>query len=195
MATAPLFGDPAANAPVWGKYAVLLGSLTATVPTAGAAFTLNDGTTVTSEWDPVGALTDDAFDDGAESIESSDHTAAGFGVYATTYRNAKETRTFTVKEKTLITLGIRYDTSGVTDTTGTLSGTLKRRDPSEKFKVAFHRQTKNGSKIERYITQNYATIDSISPAFSNDESTLSVTVTIVPNANDELYDYYLGASS
>lgn len=191
MATAPLFGDPAANAPVWGKYAVLLGSLTATVPTGPAAFVLNDGSTTTDEWDPVGAGDDSSvFDDGNESIESSDHSAAGFGVYATTYRNQKETVTFTAKETTLTTLGLLYDASGVTDTAGALSGTLKRRDPTEKFLIAFHRE--NGSKCERKISVNHAYIDSISRSFGNDESLRTVTVVIAPTSDDELYHYYYG---
>jgi hypothetical protein len=191
MATAPLFGDPAAKAPVWSKYAVLLGSLTATVPTGNAAFTLNDGSTTTTEWDPVGALdSDNPFDDGAEAINSSDHSAAGHGVYATTYKDQKETRTFTAKESTLVTLGLIYDASGVTDTAGELSGTLKRRDPTETFRIAFHRE--NATKVERYISTNYAYIDSISRAFGNDESMRTVTVVIAPNSDDELYDYFLG---
>lgn len=194
MPTKPLFGDPAANAPAWSKYAVLLGSLAATRPTGSAAFTLNDpgaGSPVLTQWDPLGALDSDTpFDDGTESIDSTDHTAAGFGVYATTYKNQKETRAFTVKESTLVTLGLLYDASGVTDTSGTLSGTLKRRDPTERFLVAFHRQ--NDTLCERYISKNYAYIDSISRNFGNDESMRTVTVVIVPTAADELYTYYLG---
>lgn len=197
MATAPLFGDPAANAPAWSKYAVLLGSLTATVPAGNAAFTLNDpgaGTPVTDEWDPVGALDSDSpFDDGAESISTSDHSAAGHGVYATTYKDQKETRTFTAKESTLVTLGLIYDASGVTATSGNLSGTLKRRDPTETFLIAFHRE--NATTMERYISKNHAYIDSISRSFGNDESMRTVTVVIVPNSNDELYTYYLGDKS
>ena len=88
MAVKPLYGDPANSAPVWSKYAVLLGSLTATTPTTNTAFTLNDpgaGTPVTTQWDPVGSLDDDSpMDNGEESIDSTDHSAAGFGVYATT---------------------------------------------------------------------------------------------------------------
>ena len=194
MATAPLFGDPAAKAPVWSKYAVLLGSLTATVPTGNAAFTLNDpgaATPVTDQWDPVGALDSDSpFDDGAESVSTSDHSAAGHGIYATTYKDQKETRTFTAKETTLVALGLIYDASGVTDTAGELSGTLKRRDPTETFRIAFHRE--NATKMERYISTNYAYIDSISRSFGNDESMRTVTVVIAPNSDDELYDYFLG---
>lgn len=193
-----MFGDPAANAPVWSKYAVLLGGTTATIPNSPAAFTYNEtsgGTAgVTDEWDYVGALDTDApFDDGAETVSSADHSAAGFGVYATTYRDQKETRTFTVKETTLKTLGIKYDASGVTDTAGTLEGKLKRRDTSEKFLIAFHRE--NATQMERYISTNHAYIESVSRNFGNDESTFSVTVVIVPNTDDELYDYYLGPKS
>lgn len=196
MATAPFFGDPAAEAPVFGKYAVLLGSLAATVPTthAGATdFTLNDPGTVTDEWDPIGSL-DDAtpFDDGTESIDASDHTAAGFGVYATTYTNQKETRSFTAKETTLVTMGLIYDTTSLTDTAGVLSGTLKRRDPSKQFLAAFYRENANGL-MERYVTKNYAYINSVTRNFSNNEKTCTVELIIVPTAADELYAYYKGA--
>lgn len=199
MATKPFFGDPAASAPVFGKYAVLLGSLTATVPTAhaGAAdFVLNDpgaGTPVTTQWDPVGSL-DDAtpFDDGAESIDAADHTAAGFGVYATTYTNQKETRTFTAKETTLVTMGLIYDTTSLTDASGVLSGTLKRRDPSKHFLAAFYRENSNGL-MERYVTKNYAYINSVTRNFSNNEKTVAVELVIVPTSSDELYSYYKGA--
>ena len=185
-----LFGDPAAYARVWSRYAVLLGGLTATVPTGNGAFTLNDGTT-TNEWDAVGALADDSpFDDGTESIDATPHTAAGFGRYATTYANQTETVTFTAKETTLVTLGLVYDTSGLTDTAGTIQGVLAQRDPSKKFLVAFHRE--NGTEIERRITKNFATIDSISRSFGNKESLYAVTLNVVPTGDKELYDYYLG---
>jgi hypothetical protein len=195
MATQPLFGDPKTKAPVWSKYAVLFGSATATTPTGNAAFTLNDPaatpTPITTQWDPIGALdSDNPFDDGAESIDASDHSAAGHGVYATTYKNQKETVTFTAKESTLVTLGILYDVSDVTDTSGTLEGVLKRRDPTETFKVAFHRE--NATLCERRISKTLAYIDSISRSFGNDESMRQVTVVIPPTADDELYDYYLG---
>lgn len=186
-----LFGDPAANARVWSRYAVLLGGLTADLPTGNATFTLNDGTTVTDQWDAVGALADDTpFDDGTESMDSTPHTAAGFGRYATTYKNQTEMVSFTAKETTLVTLGLVHDVTGLTDTAGTIQGTLKQRDPSKKYLVAFHRE--NGDEVERRISKNYALIDSISRSFGNDESLRTVTLLIVPTANKELYDYYLG---
>lgn len=194
MAVKPLYGDPANAAPVWSKYAVLLGSLTATNPTTNAAFTLNDGSTTTTQWDPTGSLDDDSpMDNGEESIDATDHSAAGFGVYATTYKNQKETRTFTCKETTLTTLGLSYDTSGLTDAAGVISGTLKRRDPAKRFKIAFHRE--NGTDIERYISKVHAYIDSVSRSQSDGETLCEVTVVIVPAANGDLFDYYKGAKA
>lgn len=189
-----IYGDPAANAPVWSKYAVLLGGLAATTPTHPAAFTLNEtsGGTVgtTGEWDIVGALDDDSpFDSGEESIEATSHSAAGLGVYAKTFRNQEERVTFTALETTLVTLGLLYDSSAVTDTSGTLAGKLAFRDPSETFKIAFQRE--NATTMERRVSENYAQIDTISRSGS-EKSLYTVTVSIYPTADSELYDYYLG---
>jgi hypothetical protein len=198
MATAPFFGDPAANAHVWGKYAVLLGSLTATKPTASthagpADFTLNDPTVpTTNQWDPVGALdADTPFDEGAESSDSSDHTAAGFGVYATTVTNQKQTRSFTMKETTATTLGIIYDASGLSTTSGVTSGDLAIRDSSKQYLAAFYRETAGG-EMERYVTKNYATINSVSRNFGNNEATVTVELLIVPDANGKYWEYLKG---
>ena len=191
MATKPFYGDPAANAPVWSKYAVLLGSTSATTPSGNADFTLNDLPSVTTQWDPVGALdSDNPFDNGEETVDQTDHSAAGFGVYATTFKNAKEVVTFIAKETTLVTLGILYDASGVTDNGTAISGTLKRRDFTKRYKVGFHRE--NGTHIERRISKNYATIDSITRSADNDESLYTVALLIVPTEENELFDYYLG---
>lgn len=191
MATKPFYGDPAANAPVWSKYAVLLGSTDATIPSGNADFTLNDPPSVTDEWDPVGALdADNPFDNGEETVDTTDHSAAGFGVYATTYKNAKEVVTFTAKETTLVTLGILYDTSDVADNGTSIEGTLKRRDYTKRYKVAFHRE--NGTLIERRISKSYGVIDSITRDTSNDESLYTVALLIVPTEDLELFDYYLG---
>ncbi len=191
MATKPFYGDPAANAPVWSKYAVLLGDVDATVPSAAGDFTLNNPPSVTDEWDPVGALDSDSpFDNGEETVDTTDHSAAGFGVYSTTFKNAKEVITFTAKETTLVTLGILYNTDDVTDSGTAISGTLKRRDFTKRYKAAFHRE--NGTHVERRITSNYATIDSVTRSADNDESLYTVSLLIVPTANDELFEYYLG---
>ena len=136
---------------------------------------------------------DNPFTDGEESITSSDHTAAGFGVYAVTHSNQKETIQFSAKETTLVTLGILYDASGLTETSGNISGTLKQRDPAKKYKVAFHRE--NTTDCERRISKNYAFIDTLSKTFGNNESVYTVTLVVVPNSSNELYTYYLGAKA
>lgn len=187
----PFFGDPAANAPVWSKYAVLLGSTTATIPVGNAAFTLNNPPGVTTQWDPVGALdADNPFDNGEETVDQTDHSAAGFGVYATTFKNAKEVVTFIAKETTLVTLGILYDTTGLTDNGTSITGTLRRRDYTKQYRVAFHRE--NGTDCERRISKNYATIDSITRDATNDESLWTVGMLIVGDSNEDLFTYYLG---
>lgn len=194
MATEPFYGNPAVKARTWNKWAVLLGSIGATVPNHPAAFTLNNPGTVTDEWDPVGALLEDnPFSDGGESIEVTNHTAAGFGVYAKTYRNQEETIEFTALETTLTTLGILYDASALTETSGTIEGKLKQRDPSEQFLIAFQRE--NGTTMERRVSENYAQINSITRNSDGARSTFTVAVTIYPTADHELYDYYLGPKS
>lgn len=204
MATKPLFGDPVSEAPVWSDYAVLLADLAATVPTGtptagligSAGFTLNDPdatTPVTDEWDPVGALAADSpISTETETVQVTNHTAAGsHGVYAKTKNQREFTITFTAKELTLVTLGIRYDASGVTETAGNIAGTLKARDLNKKYLVGLVR--KAGTTLERRVSNNYMTIDSITPDDSNDESNMTVTGTIFLGEAQELWDYYYGA--
>lgn len=190
-----IYGDPTSNAPVFNRYAVLLGGLATTIPNAPAAFTLNEtsgGTVgVVNAWDVVGALHEDnPFSNGEESIDETKHTAAGFGVYAKTFKNQEETIEFTALETTLQTLGIAYDVTDLTDTAGVLEGQLKQRDPTETFRIAFQRE--NATTMERRVSSNYAQINSITKAANNDRSEYTVSVTIYPNASNELYDYYLG---
>lgn len=202
MATKPFYGDPATSAPVFSKYAVLLGGLTATNPTGlpsgteleTMGFVLNDpdaATPVTTEWDPVGALDDDSpMDDGEEAITATNHSAAGLGVYAKTYSDQEERFTFTALETTLVTLGIIYDTSGLSESSGTISGKLKQRDPSIHYKIGLARV--NSTDLERKVTDNYAQIDSISRQFTDGKRLCSVTVSVYPDSSGELWDYYLG---
>ena len=202
MATKPFYGDPATSAPVFGKFAVLLSGLTSTNPAgvpAGATlasmgFILNDpnaGTPVTTEWDPFGALSDDdPMDDGEESIDETPHSAAGLGVYARTFKNQEERLTFTALETTLRTLGVTYDASGVTDTSGTISGALKLRDPMKKYKVGLVRH--NDTTLERKVSKNYAQITGISRSFGDGKAMRTVTMAVYPNAAGEVFDYYLG---
>lgn len=194
-----IYGDPTNNAPVFNKYAVLFANdTTATVPNAPAAFVLNEtsgGTSgVDDEWDVVGALQEDnPFSNGEESIDETKHTAAGFGVYAKTFKNQEETIEFTALETTLLTLGLIYDASAVTDTAGVLEGTLKQRDPSKKYKVAFQRE--NADLMERRVCIAYAQINSITRAQSSDRAEYTVSVTVYPSSTKELYAYYLGPLS
>lgn len=203
MATEAFYGDPATDAPVFGKFAVLLSGLASTTPTgtpAGATadtmgFILNDpaaGTPVTTEWDPVGALDDDSpMDDGEESIEITNHSAAGHGVYAKTFKNQEERITFTALETTLRTLGIIYNATGLTEATGVISGKLKLRDPSKKYRVGLVRA--NDTTLERKVSENFAQIDTISRSFGDGKALRTVTMTVVPDtATDEVWDYYLG---
>jgi hypothetical protein len=197
MATRPFYGDPANSAPVWQKAAVLLGSLTATKPTgtpsggtvATRGFILNDpaaGTPITTEWDPVGALDDDSpFDDGAESIETTSHSAFGLGVYAKTFKNQEFQFTFTALQEDLITAGLIFDASGLTETGGMVSGDEGLRDPSETFLLGIVRE--NANKVQRRVTKNYAQIDNIAPAFSDGKALKTVTVTVYPDSSGLLW--------
>jgi hypothetical protein len=176
-------GDPT-NAPVWAEADVLLGDEGATIPTHPAAYD-------TGEWDFVGLLDDNnPFDAGAETIDKTDHSAFGYGVYATTYKNQKEVVTFTALETTLITLGLLYDVTDVTTGGGVISGTLKRRDPTRRFAIAF--ETRSGTKMERRTAKNYAYIDDISRNMADGKKTYTVTSVIVPTSDNELFDYYEG---
>ena len=202
MATKPFYGNPATDAPVFGKFAVLLSGLTSTTPTgtpsggtlASMGFILNDPAAdpiVSTQWDPIGALDDDApMDDGEESIDITEHSAAGLGVYAKTAKNQQEQITFTALETTLRTLGIVYDASGLTEGSGVVSGKLKLRDPLRKFKLALVRH--NDTTLERKVSENYAQIDTISRSFGDGKATRAVTMTIYPDAAGEVWDYYLG---
>lgn len=143
------------------------------------------------EWDVVGALHEDnPFSNGDETIDETKHTAAGFGVYAKTYKNQEEVIEFTALETTLVTLGLLHDASGVTDTAGTLEGTLSQRDTSKQYKVAFQRES--STLMERRVCANYAQINSITRAQNSDRAEYTVSVTVYPSSTHELYDYYLG---
>lgn len=202
MTTKPFYGNPATDAPVFGKFAVLLSGLTSTLPTgvpaggtlATMGFILNDpdaGTPVTTEWDPIGALDDNApTDDGSESIDVTNHSAAGLGIYAKTFKNQQEQFTFTGLERTIRTLGLLHDASGLTDSSGTISGKLKMRDPLRKFKIGLVRH--NDTTLERKVSENYGQIDAITRSLTDGKPTFAVTMTVYPDAAGEVWDYYLG---
>ena len=203
MATKPLTGDPTTDAPVFGRFAVLLSGLASTTPAATAptgataasmGFVLNDpdaATPVTTEWDPVGSLDEDSpFDDGEESIEVTNHSAAGHGVYTKTFKNQEERVTFTALDTTLRTLGIIYDASGLTESGGIISGKLKLRDPLKKYRVGLARW--NDTTLERKVSENYAIVDTISRSFGEGKALRTVTMSVFTTEDGEPWDYYLG---
>lgn len=158
--------------------------------TATGTITATIGTATTANWDPVGALDDDnPFDSGEESIEVSTHSAAGLGIYARTFKNQEERISFTALETTLRTLGLLYDTAGLTDTGTVVSGKVKFRDPTKKYKVGIVRH--NDSTLERRVSVNYAQIDTISRT-GGEKALYTVTMAVYPNSSSELFDYYLG---
>lgn len=197
MATKPFYGDPSNLAPVWQKAAVLIGGLTATKPSgdpsggtvATRGFILNDPTAdpvVSTQWDPVGALDDDSpFDDGAESIDTTSHSAFGLGVYAKTFKNQELQFTFTALQEDLVASGLIYDASGLTETAGMISGDEGQRDPSEKFLLGIVRE--NSTKAQRRVSKNYCQIDNISPAFTDGKALKTVTVTVYPDSSGLLW--------
>lgn len=176
---------------VWGAADVLISSnLSATIPAdITTAFQINNGSTITDQWDFVGLL--DGGQGFAEAIEtnSTDHSAWGFGVVATTYGDTKLTKTFTALEENKPVMSLVYDTSGMTfdDATGTYSGDLGVKDFTTRVKVAF--VTYSGGVEKRFISKNYATI---APSNAGTESETALqskgfTVTVYPDSSGKYW--------
>lgn len=184
-------GDTA-NVNVWSGADVLLGSLTAASPTSGAAFTMNATPGTGANWDFVGILDGGAGFSESQTNDSTDFSGWGVGTVATTRKNLSITRTFTVLEDNLITLGLAYDTSGLTVAGAGYSGTLKGRDLNEKFKIAF--ETRAGAVKKRLVSKNYASIESIGDKTEGEDNVASfpVTVKIYPLADGTFWDTYKG---
>src|SRR5690606_19395075 len=129
---------------------VLIAPIGTALPATNAAFA--------EGWEYVGLL--DGGQGFEESIEqdSTDHTAWGYGVIATTYGNTKVTKTFTALEENETVMGLVYDTSSMTfdDEAGTYVGTLKVRDNTERVLIAF--VTTSGDNERRMISAGYATV-------------------------------------
>lgn len=180
-------GNPT-NAAVWGGADVLIAPVGTAIPVGNAAFGAG--------WEYVGLL--DGGQGFEESVEqtSTDHTAWGYGVIATTYGDKKVTKTFTALEENEVVMGLAYDVSGMTfdDVAGTYVGDLAVRDDTERVLVAF--VTTSGDNERRMITKNYATVTASSGGSESEEALGSkgFTVTIVPDANRVLYYTYKGAS-
>lgn len=150
----------------------------------------------TNGWKYVGLL--DGGQGFEESIEqdSTDHSAWGYGVIATTYGNKKTTKTFTALEENSVVLGLVYDTEGMTidDTAGTYSGDLGVRDDTERVRLAF--VTTSGSTTRWAATKNYATVVATGAGSESEESlgTKAFTATIFPDANSKIFTVYKGAA-
>lgn len=183
---------------VWSGADVFIGSLTATIPTTNAAFSLNatSGGTGSTNWDYVGILDGSAGFAESQTNDSSDYTGWGYGVVASSKKNLAITRTFTCLEENVTTLGLRYDASGVTTTSGNSSGDLAGRDLNLKFRVAF--ETRATGVVQRYISKNYAQVESLGDVTAGEDSleTVPITVKIYPIivATKPVYwTYYRGA--
>lgn len=181
------------NVAVWAEADVLIGPETATDPVAGADFLLTEG-----EWDFVGILDGAAGFTESQSNTSTDHTGWGYGTVATTRKDLTITRTFTALEDNETTLGLRYDTAGVTFGADTYSGSLAGRDLQDRFKIAF--EVRTGTTIKRMISANFAQIDSIGDVSENEDglASMSVTVKIYPDttSGEPVYwNVYKGAAA
>jgi hypothetical protein len=150
----------------------------------------------TNGWKFVGLL--DGGQGFEESIEqdSTDHSAWGYGVIATTYGNKKTTKTFTALEENSVVLGLVYDTDGLTidDTAGTYSGDLGVRDDTERVRLAF--VTTSGSTTRWAATKNYATVVASGAGSESEESlgSKAFTATIFPDTNSKIFTVYKGAA-
>lgn len=180
------------NVAVWAEADVLIGPLTATDPTGGADFLLTSG-----NWDFVGILDGSAGFTESQTNTSTDHTGWGYGTVATTRKDLTITRTFTALEDNETTLGLRYDTSGVTFAGDGYSGELASRDLQGQFKIAF--EVRTGDVIKRAISANFAQIDAIGDVAENEDglASMQVTVKIYPDttSGDPVYwNVYKGAA-
>lgn len=168
-------GD-AANVTVWPDADVFVGPLAATIPTGGADFLL----TGTDPWTFAGILDGSAGFGEDQSADEAKFFGWGAGVVATSNKNLSITKTFTAIEDNAVTLGLRYDVSGITFTAGGYSGDLAARDLAKKFRFGF--QLKQGTTLLRKVTKNYAKISSLGTVTENEDGlpTLPVTVEVFP---------------
>lgn len=181
-------GDPS-NAAVWANADVYIGSLTAVIPAAGAAFSV--------DWDAVGLLSgDDGFSE-KTSFDSTDFYAWGGILVATTRKNFKLTRSFTAFEDNETVLDLVYPGNTVVfdDEAGTYEGDVVVPDLAAKFRIAF--QTKSGSTVRRVISANYAQVDERGDTKEGESDIASrpITVAIYPDATGKLFHTYRGPLS
>lgn len=150
----------------------------------------------TTGWKFVGLL--DGGQGFEESIEQSttDHSAWGYGVIATTYGDKKTTLTFTALEENSTVMGLVYDIEDMTfdDVAGTYSGDLKVRDDTERVRIAF--KTTSGTTERWKASKNYATVTATGAGSESEEAlgTKAFSVTVFPDENNALFTTYKGAA-
>lgn len=160
------------NVAVWSEADVLIGPLTALTPADGVDFDLSGA----DAWKFAGILDGSAGFGETQTSESTPHYGWGYGEIATTRKNLTIMRTFTALEDNAETMALRYDTTGVTFTGGNYSGELGGRDLQSKFRVAF--ETRSGATIKRYVSKNFAQVDSLGDVSETEDNLASLPVTL-----------------
>jgi hypothetical protein len=149
----------------------------------------------TNGWKFVGLL--DPSQGFEESVEqtSTDHSAWGYGVIATTYGDKKTTVTFTALEENAVVMGLVNDVSGMTfdDVAGTYEGDLGVRDDTSRIRLGF--EVTSGDVVRRRTSKNYATVTATGAGSESEESlgSKAFEATIFPDENSILYTTYKGA--
>jgi hypothetical protein len=160
------------NVTLWPDADVLIGSVASASPADGAAFALIG----TDPWAFAGILDGSAGFTEDQSNDSNDFFGWGVGVIATGRKNIVITRTFTALEDNAQTLGLRYDTTGVTFSGGGYTGDLAGRDLQRKFRLAL--QLQSGDILKRQITKNYAQIETLGTVTEGEDGLFSLPVTV-----------------
>jgi hypothetical protein len=164
------------NVTLWPDADVFIGSVASTNPADGVDFAL----TGSNPWAFAGILDGEAGFGETQNADSNNFFGWGVGIVATGRRNLVITRTFTAIEDNKQSLALRYDTSGITFSSGGRTGTLAGRDLQAKFKFGF--QLQKGSTLHRRICKNYAQIETLGDVTEGENNifSLPVTVTIYP---------------
>lgn len=182
------------NVAVWSEADVLIGPLAALTPIDGADFDMVGG----DAWAFAGILDGAAGFSESQSSTSTPHYGWGYGEIATTRKDLAIMRTFTALEDNEETLALRYDTTGITFASGGYSGELAGRDLQKKFRIAF--EVRTGSTIKRWVSKNFAQVDTIGDVSENEDNLaqLPVTVKIYPEIVDGqpvYWETFKGAAS
>lgn len=161
-----------ANAAVWANADVYIAPV-------GTAIPANSSTPFGIGWELVGLL------DGADGIEEArtedkkDHYAWGGILVATTRKNFKLTKKFSVLEDNAVTRSLIWPGSTATEVSVPVV---------QNVMVAF--ETRTGGKVKRLITREYAQID-LEGTLKDSEEDLTkatLTATIFPDSNGVLFD-------